>query len=451
MATSHVAAAFVGHASCLLVLDPVTIVVGTHDGRLALYTRLADDQWNQASDTILLAGTEAVVEGVVLLLPGLLIVGSAGELSVRTVPALRRLDRGTIATRCTGAFCVQEKNLVAQQMSKRSSRSEPARVCAATFGWLLLLNVDDGAGDAQVGPQQLRTKIYAKIRVREPVVALLWRDAMLCVAHPTCHVVLDAATGIEVWRLHLRSPRSVPTEAPACGLGSSTSSALLAPTVATASMEAAEGPTASMEPAGIMEPAALPQRTASASSSSGSSSRRSRFGSGGGACGAGRGEPRRSPSWRSSSRPAPPAVVDRDADRPRSLLAGGVFGGTRYADEVHLVEQMLWEPSPSGSAAASASAASTDLMAGAEGGGLAAALVMGGGGGRGGTLGSWVHEQGGRCFLDVARAVWYPSKGEATPTLPGRHWRSGWRVGFEHEADGSGWQYAPSWIALDSP
>jgi hypothetical protein len=435
--------AAIGHASCLLVLDPVTIVVGTHDGRLALYTRLADDQWNQASDTILLAGTEAVVEGVVLLLPGLLIVGSAGELSVRTVPALRRLDRGTIATRCTGAFCVQEKNLVAQQMSKRSSRSEPARVCAATFGWLLLLNVDDGAGDAQVGPQQLRTKIYAKIRVREPVAALLWRDAMLCVAHPMCHVVLDAATGIEVWRLHLRSPRNALAEAPAAGLGSSTSSALLAPALATASMAAAaEGPTSSTEPFGVMEPAALPQRTASASSSTGSSSRRSRFGSGGGACGAGSGEPRRSPSWRSRSRPAPPAPADRYADRPRVLLAGGVFGGSRHADEVHLVEQMLWEPSPSGSAAASAAAVST--VAGAEGGGLAAAVVMGGGGGRGGTLGSWVPEQGGRCFLDVARAVWYRSKGEATPTLPGRHWCSGWRVGFEHLADGSGWQYAPS-------
>ena len=83
---------------------------------------------------------------------------------------------------------------------------QPARLCAAIHGHLLLLDLEDGTSDAQVGQHELRSRHYAKILVSEPVVELLWRDAMLCVAHVAFNLVLDANSGREIWRLHLRSP-----------------------------------------------------------------------------------------------------------------------------------------------------------------------------------------------------------------------------------------------------
>ena len=62
------------------------------------------------------------------------------------------------------------------------------------------------APPTQVEPTRLRSKRFAKIGVAEPVDALLWRDQHLCVAHPGCYVVLDAASGTEIWRVHLSSP-----------------------------------------------------------------------------------------------------------------------------------------------------------------------------------------------------------------------------------------------------
>ena len=86
------------------------------------------------------------------------------------------------------------------------ARDSAVRICAAMHEHLLLLDVNDGAADAQVEPTRLRSKRFAKIGVAEPVDALLWRDQHLCVAHPGCYVVLDAASGTEIWRVHLSSP-----------------------------------------------------------------------------------------------------------------------------------------------------------------------------------------------------------------------------------------------------
>ena len=198
----------VGPVSSLLLLDPGMVVVGTHDGRLVLYTRRANDQWSQASEVFLPSASDsaAVVDGLSLLFSGSVLVVCAGELVVRSIPELQRLERGTLTTRCTGVFCVLERSMSAYAAGAHERRSQPARVCAATAGWLQLIEVDDGAGDAQVGPLRIRSKRYANVRVDAPVRSLLWRDSALCIAHEALYVVIDASTGMETWRLHLRAP-----------------------------------------------------------------------------------------------------------------------------------------------------------------------------------------------------------------------------------------------------
>ena len=114
-----------------------------------------------------------------MLLPNLLLVNCAGQLSVRVLPDLRSVDGGTIATRCTGALCLQERSLVNASIGQwphGHARDSAVRICAAMHEHLLLLDVNDGAADAQVEPTRLRSKRFAKIGVAEPVDALLWRD-----------------------------------------------------------------------------------------------------------------------------------------------------------------------------------------------------------------------------------------------------------------------------------
>ena len=81
----------VGACSALLLLDASTLAAGFIDGRLCLYTLCAEGSWEQSLDTQPLNGA-AAVDGVQLLFRGLLLVGCAGELSVRAVPDLSLVD-----------------------------------------------------------------------------------------------------------------------------------------------------------------------------------------------------------------------------------------------------------------------------------------------------------------------------------------------------------------------
>ena len=158
----------VGPVSCLLQLSSTTAIIGTADGRCVFYHKTsAGSEWHAAAAETIHDGVS--VDSIHVLLPGLLMVNCAGELRVHCIPDLRTVDDGSIATRCTGAVCLQEKG--SKDVGGVPRRAGPvgvvaeARVCAATHGHLLILNVDDGAADAQVSPTRLRCKRFAKIGI----------------------------------------------------------------------------------------------------------------------------------------------------------------------------------------------------------------------------------------------------------------------------------------------
>lgn len=376
-----------GPASVLLPVDStqltghVAVVVGTHDGQLALYTSTAEGKWEQA-ETVPLDGA-AVVDGVLSLLPGLLLVGCAGELTVRALPNLRRVAGPAVATRCTGAFCVQEHSRAAAAGRKPSE--ETAHVCAALHNFLLLIEVDDGATDAQIAPTELRAKAYAKIAVHEEAVALVWRDGLLSVAHPSCYVVLDVRDGCEIWRLHLRP-----------------------------AVRRAPSPPAVPEMPSVRRAASSPALAAPASERRRSTLFGSAFGSS---------------HRRTSSRGS---VGEADV-APLLLAAGSFDAPPSPPSEFVLVEQMVWLPratattttygaavSPGGRCAngggsSSSGSGSSALLGTGRGGSSASGGVRDGGsdggpGSPGGMYpvpspgGMWVGEQRGRCWLDVGRA-----------------------------------------------
>ena len=214
-----------GNATAVLSLEN-SCVVGTSAGRLALHVLEEIEGsfgWRCVGAVSVHRGVS--VDSILLLLPNLLLVCCAGELSVRALPDLQTIAGGVIAP-LHGAVCVQEKGLATtaaggRQPAQRSGSPSrggglaeaAARVCAAMHDHLLLLDVDDGSGDAQVGALRLRSKRYARIQLSEPAVGLLWRDAKLCVAHSDSYVVLDATSGAEVWRVHLRTPTTRPMAA----------------------------------------------------------------------------------------------------------------------------------------------------------------------------------------------------------------------------------------------
>ena len=198
-----------GPVACALLLHKRTLAIGTHDGRVSIYVMDAGAEWRH-DHTVQLSTDGVVVDGLLSLLTGLLITGCAGEVSVRTVPQLQPVAGGSIATCCTGAFCVQEKSLAALGGLGGRHRNA-ARVCVAMHDHLLLIDVDDGACDAQVGPTELRSKRFGKIPLGEPVIDLLWRDSLLSIAHAACYVLIDAASGSEFWRVHLRSASAPPS------------------------------------------------------------------------------------------------------------------------------------------------------------------------------------------------------------------------------------------------
>ena len=404
-----------GPISCLLHLDH-SVVVGTADGELSLHVRSTAGEWRLVGSVRV---GDAAIDAALSLLPGLVIVCCAGELSVRSLPSLDIIAGGTVARRCTGAVCVQEKALGAFASGQARQRSPGrgmgagalinavARVCAAVHDHLLLLDVDDGSGDAQVGPTRLRSNQYARIGLSEAVVGLLWREGSLCVAHASSYVVLDARSGSEVWRVHLRSPARAPPSR-----GADTGARLSrSPTPSPPSLR--PGPHLRAASAAAM---ALVVPGLSRASSMGRSSKR---------------------SGRGGTQPCPP-----ETDPSAALLRAGDFGSAAVdstngsgsgsgsgggsgsgADgwssnaaaiaaarpelEFWLVEQMV--------VTAADSAGGGGLT---SGGGLTGIGIAGGGGvGGGGSASAWEGEQRGRCWLDVSRGVWHRQRDEAQPPV----------------------------------
>ena len=456
----------VGLVSCVLPLES-SAVVGTEDGRLALHAR--DGTSWRCIGSIIVSDAGTAVDAVLSLLPGLLLVCCGGELSVRALTDLQTLAGGSIARRCTGAIGVQERGLATAMGGPRAQHSSSgrgvgsgvlvdavARVCASMHDHILLLDVDDGSGDAQVGPPRLRSKHYAKIGVAQSVLGLLWRESSLCVAFADSYVVLDASTGAEIWRVHLRSSPS----------------AHLAAQLPRA--EPPPAPTASsLRPADGAWPAAQQLRAASASamalvaSASRSPSMRRRVNEGESVRRLSRGGRGGRESTQaddvdvsaallmaghfgsSHDMPAHPSG-DGDGDGDGSGVDVGAAANARPAHEFWLVEQMALL---GGASAVAQSSTSSARAAHCQAGGADSATCAAGGGGgcSGGSSNPgcvWSGEQRGRCWLDVSRGVWHRERDDAQPV--GRsEWASGWRILFTHPADEEGWQYAPSWDASD--
>ena len=100
-----------GHATAVLSLEN-SCVVGTSAGRLALHVLEEIEGsfgWRCVGAVSVHRGVS--VDSILLLLPNLLLVCCAGELSVRALPDLQTIAGGVISRRCTGAVCVQEKGL----------------------------------------------------------------------------------------------------------------------------------------------------------------------------------------------------------------------------------------------------------------------------------------------------------------------------------------------------
>ena len=121
-------------AACILKLPAGGAVVGSIDGWLTLNERTDDEScWLQKASAHI--HEAAAVDSIHMLLPILLLVNCAGQLSVRVLPDLRSVDGGTIATRCTGALCLQERSLVSASVWPRGhARDSAVRICAAMHG-----------------------------------------------------------------------------------------------------------------------------------------------------------------------------------------------------------------------------------------------------------------------------------------------------------------------------
>ena len=282
--------------------------------------------------------------------------------------------------------------------------------------------MDDGAGDAQVGALRCRSKRYARMGLAETALALVWRDNCLCIAHETCHVVIDATTGAEIWRVHLRTP-------PAC-LSDTAFSGLDPPTPASPSAAPSSPPRSSTGRARSASGGGVGSSSSSSIGSPGRSLRAKRN--------AGRSDEEIREALLASGRfvdDAPGSIVQSTSGGYVATAAGGSEAVLQGPDaavvparDVVLVEQMVWL----GTANATAVAPERSSSSSSSNNGLGRELpAAAGGGGGGADRGRWVGEQRGRCWLDVARGIWYRDREEATPASGGRVWASGWRIAFD--------------------
>ena len=228
--------------------DPASALLQLGDGAISgscggALTKLRLENGSWAEEACVTVQQDVAIEDIRLLIPGLIVVGCAGELVVRRTADLGAVEGGIVATCCTGPFCVQERVVAA-------GSSEPrARACAAQHTQLLLVDVDDGSADATLGAMVLRCTPHGRIPLMQPARALHWRASHLCVAHAdSLYLVMDSATGDEVWRLHLMPQshtattpkmRRPPTPASGGG-GSAAGSTAAAPSSIGRSVSAAE-------------------------------------------------------------------------------------------------------------------------------------------------------------------------------------------------------------------
>ena len=418
--------------ACVLPLTDGCVVVGTDNGRLVLHRLNPEGQWHEAASETVHASI--AVDSIHALLPGLLLVNCAGELSVRSLPDLKSVEGGAIVTRCTGALCLQEKSFTAMNLSQRIGPESEVRLCAATHLNLVLHDVDNGADDAQVGPTRLRSKHFARISLNEPVGALLWRDQHICVAHCGCYVVLDATSGAETWRVHLTStgsPLVVGSPASGCGDGGGDGGGMHSADAASHGSACSASETSQSLVVGNIAGA-------------GAGGRRTGGGAGG--------SHRRMPSETDVATLLLAGRFegnDGGADERLSVAASSSASeiarskaSARPEDELWLVEQMVWVDHPNAASAMTMAVLGNGTGGGGVAGGHHRRTESGSS-----SAGSWQGERRGQCWLDVAREVWYREREEAQPLGPKACWGSGWRIAFTHPTDAEGWQYAPRWEA----